>query len=71
MKPVEFLASSLDDLRKFPRAALRDVGYQLDRVQHGLAPDDGKPMPTVGTGVTELRVWDEAGTFRVPYIAKF
>ena len=42
-----------------------DVGHQLNKVQHGLAPDDAKPMPTIGAGVMELRIWDEAGTFRV------
>lgn len=61
---------SLDDLRSFPQSAMREAGYQLDRVQHGLPPDDGKPMTTIGTGVVELRVWDEAGTFRVVYVAR-
>ena len=28
-------------------------------------------MKTIGTGVVELRIWDEAGTFRVVYVAKF
>jgi phage-related protein len=28
-------------------------------------------MPAIGAGVTELRIWDEAGTFRVVYVAKF
>ena len=49
---------------------MREAGHQLDKVQHGLQPDDAKPMPTIGTGVMELRVWDEAGTFRVVYVAK-
>lgn len=65
MKDVEFRGSSLSDLRDFPQTAMRDVGHQLDKVQHGLAPDDAKPMPTIGAGVMELRIWDEAGTFRV------
>lgn len=71
MKPIEFRATSLDDLRDFPRTAIREAGYQLDRVQHGLPPDDFKPMPMIGAGVSELRIWDEAGTFRVVYVAKF
>ena len=58
-------------MRDFPRSALREAGYQLDKVQHGLSPDDAKPMPGIGAGVTELRVWGEAGTFRVLYVAKF
>ena len=70
MKPVEFRGTSLDDLRAFPSSAMRDAGYQLDRVQHGLQPDDAKPMPTIGAGAMELRIWDEAGTFRVVYVAK-
>jgi len=71
MKPIEFRGSSLNDFRAFPRSVMREAGYQLDKVQHGLPPDDAKPMPSIGTGVTELRVWDEAGTFRVVYVAKF
>ena len=27
-------------------------------------------MTTVGSGVKELRIWEEAGTFRVIYLAK-
>ena len=70
MKPVEFRGTALDDLRGFPQSAMRDAGYQLDRVQQGLPPDDAKALPSVGAGVVELRIWDEAGTFRVMYIAK-
>ena len=28
-------------------------------------------MPSVGVGVSEIRVWDERGTYRVLYLAKF
>jgi phage-related protein len=28
-------------------------------------------MPTVGVGVQEIRVWDESGTYRMLYVAKF
>ena len=71
MKPIEFKGTSLSDLRDFPHSAVREVGYQLDKVQNGFPPDDAKPVPTIGVGVFELRVWDEAGTFRVVYVAKF
>ena len=39
MKPIEFCGGALDDLREFPDTARRQAGYQLDKVQHGLAPD--------------------------------
>jgi len=69
-KPIEFRGTSLADLRAFPLAARRDAGYQLDLIQHGLEPDNWKPMNTVGHGVKEIRIRDDAGTFRVIYIAK-
>jgi predicted XRE-type DNA-binding protein len=70
MKPVCFLGNSLELLRDFPEDVRQDVGYQLDQVQRGKQPRDFKPMPTVGKGVEELRVWDETGTYRVIYIAR-
>lgn len=70
MKPIEFRGTALDDLRAFPQTAMREAGYQLDRVQHGLPPSDAKSMASIGPGVTELHIWDEAGTFRVVYVAK-
>lgn len=70
MKPIEFRANALDELRGFPQGAMREAGHQLDKVQRGLIPDDAKSMPTIGTGAWELRIWDESGTFRVVYVAK-
>jgi phage-related protein len=70
VRPVEFVGSSLDDLRAFPRSARHEAGYQLDRVQHGLEPDDWKPMKIIGPGVQEIRVRDGKEAFRVVYVAK-
>lgn len=70
-KPAAFVGSALDDLRDFPKSARRETGFQLDKVQHGEEADDWKPMPTVGTGVHEVRVRDAAGAFRLMYVAKF
>jgi phage-related protein len=70
MKPVKFLGDTLKGLRAFPVAARQDMGRQLDRVQRGLQPLDFKPMPTIGKGVEEIRVWDDSGTYRVIYTAR-
>lgn len=70
MKPLRFLGDSLKCLRDFPEDAKHDAGYQLDKVQHGAQPDDFKPMPTMGKGVQEIRVWDDSGTYRVIYTAR-
>ena len=71
MKPVVFLGGSLDDLRAFPERARHHAGYQLERVQRGLEPDDWKAMQSVGPGVREIRVRDASGAFRVIYVATF
>lgn len=71
LKPIAFRGSSLKDLRAFPEDARHQAGYQLEKVQAGDEPADWKPMPSVGQGVNELRIWDGAGTFRVMYVAKF
>jgi phage-related protein len=69
VKPIEFAGDSLARLRDFAPTARRAAGYQLDRVQRGLEPDDWKPAPSVGPGVRELRIRDRAGAFRVIYLA--
>ena len=69
-KLISWLGSSLDDLRAFPADARRAAGYQLGRVQEGLAPTDWKPMTTVGPGVIEIRVRTKV-EHRVFYVAKF
>jgi phage-related protein len=69
MKPVSFIGNSLDEVRSFPDSARREVGFQIDRLQRGLDPDDWKPMKTIGAGVREIRVRDASGAFRVIFIA--
>jgi len=70
VKPLEFIGDALARLRDFPPVARRAAGYQLDRVQRGLDPDDWKPMQSVGPGVRELRLRDRGGAFRVIYLAR-
>jgi phage-related protein len=70
MKPIEFCGRSLEVVRQFPAAVKRESGYQLDRVQHGLDPQDWKPMASIGAGVREIRIQDQ-GQYRIIYVAKF
>ena len=70
MKPIKFLGDSLKSIREFPKDARQDAGYQLERVQDGKLPEDFKPMPSIGKGVEEIRIWDESGTYRVIYTAR-
>jgi phage-related protein len=70
-KPLHFVGDARARLQAFPEDAQNDAGYALYRVQSGKEPDDWKPMPTVGAGVGEIRLRDEAGIFRVFFVAKF
>ena len=70
MKSIVFVGDSLKRLREFPEDARHDAGYQLDKVQRGQTPDDCKPMPAIGKGVEEIRIWDDSGTYRVIYTAR-
>jgi phage-related protein len=70
MKVIRFLGDSRKALKKFPNDARREAGYQLDRVQMGLPADDFKPMPSIGKGVEEIRIWEASGTYRIVYTAR-
>jgi phage-related protein len=70
MGRVKFLGDSLQRIKDFPRSASKDAGYQLGLVENGEEPLDWKPMPTVGPGVREIRIWASDGTFRVTYVVR-
>lgn len=70
MKLLDFLGTSLDDIRGFPEEVRHETGYQLHRVQCGEMPNDFKVMPSIGSGVVEIRIADRQGIFRVVYTAK-
>ena len=70
IKVVEWIGSSLKDVQSFPKDAKREIGHALDNLQHGYAPADWKPMPSIGSGVYEIRVHTD-GEYRVVYITKF
>ena len=70
MKPLEFVGSSLNDLKEFPSEARRAAGFELSFVQQGLEPSDWKTVGAVGAGVREIRV-HVLGEWRVLYVAKF
>jgi phage-related protein len=68
-KTIFWVGTSLEDIRGFPADARRIAGHQLHLVQQGLDPVDWKPMPSVGSGVYELRIRTRL-EHRVFYIAK-
>ncbi len=57
-------------MKKFPKTAMSEAGYQLDQVQRAKEPSDWKPMSTIGSGVMEIRIHDPH-EHRVIYVAKY
>ena len=70
MKRIEWLGTSLNEVREFPAEARTVVGQELQLVQAGFMPSDFKPMPSVGAGAYEIRV-RLGNQYRVIYVAKF
>ena len=70
-KEIRWVGSAYDDLRAFPQEPRKEAGFQLGKVQAGLAPTDWKPFDEVGAGTKEIRVKDANGIHRVLYVAKF
>ena len=70
-KEIRWVGSSYEDLLRFPSQSRRSAGFQLSKIQAGLAPDDWKPFSSIGAGVREIRIKDDNGAFRVMYVTKF
>ena len=71
MKQIQFMGTSLKDLRDFPETVRGLAGFELREVQKGNTPSDWKPMTSIGIGVKEIRIKDKEGIFRVVYVVKY
>ena len=69
MKPLDWVGSSLDDLKSFPSPVIQVFGFELHEVQSGLMPKSAKPLKGIN-GVYELRENHDGNTYRAAYIAK-
>lgn len=70
MKGLYWLGTSLDDVRRFPAEARREIGTELFLVQRGVEPTDWKPMASVGAGVREIRIRLRSGAYRLLYVVE-
>ena len=73
LKPVHWVASSRKDLRTFPEAVQRAMGYALFRAQEGKKASSAKPWRGIikGAGVLEIVEDHDTNTFRVLYTVRF
>lgn len=66
MRPIIFHARARETIREFPREVRDRLGKALYLLQVGERPGMplSRPMPTVASGVSELRLKSEDGQFR-------
>lgn len=70
-KPVEWVGSSLDDLKEFPDDVRQNVGYTLYLAQCGEKHPSAKPLKGFkGTGVLEVVEAFDGDTYRAVYTLK-
>jgi phage-related protein len=71
MGPVLWNENTRKAVSRFPKEVRRELGYLLYRLQQGdtLTMPHCRPMPTVATGVCELRVKGKDGQYRLFYFA--
>jgi phage-related protein len=71
-KPLFWVGSSKKDLKSFPLAVRRMMGFALFQAQTGGKHADAKPLKGFGgAGVLEVVEDHEGGTFRAVYTVKF
>jgi phage-related protein len=74
VRPLRWIAGSKKDYLEFPPQVQHDLGFALYRVQTGAWWSDARALSKGllrGLGIWELRENDEAGTYRVVYLARF
>ncbi|MEI7685016.1 MAG: type II toxin-antitoxin system RelE/ParE family toxin [Planctomycetota bacterium] len=71
-KPVEFVGSSLKDLKSFPKSVRQTIGQALFDAQNGAKHPDAKPLKGFGgAGVLEVVECNDGNAFRAVYTVKF
>lgn len=70
-RPLVWVGSALSDMRRFPAAAQRALGYALHLAQTGDKHPDAKPLKGFGgAGVLEAVDDYDGNTFRVVYTVR-
>ena len=69
MKPAIFHPAAISAIRLFPKEVRHALGEAIFDLQKGekLGMPVSRPMPSVGAGVSELRIRDRSGTYRAFY----
>ncbi len=67
---VNWEGDSREVLQDFPDPIRQNMGFELWQLQQGERPSDYRPLPSIGTGVFELRDQDERSWYRLIYLSR-
>lgn len=68
---ISWEGDSLKELRSWPKSIQADFGNSLGEMQDGRKPRlDVRPMPSIASGVFELKDSDDAAWYRLMYLAR-
>jgi phage-related protein len=67
---IAWEGDSREVLQSFPEDVRQNFGFELWQLQQGERPSDYRPLPSIGTGVFELRDQDERAWYRVVYLSR-
>ena len=71
VRPVEWVSSSKEDLRRFPADVQDHMGFALYQAQVGLKHGDAKPLKGVSPNVLEVVSRHDGDTYRAVYTVRF
>ena len=67
---ISWEGDSRETLHSFPGGVRQNLGFQLWQLQQGERANDYRPLPSIGTGVFELRDQDDRAWYRVVYLSR-
>jgi phage-related protein len=67
---VAWEGDSREVLQSFPEGVRQNLGFQLWQLQQGQKPSDYRPLPSIATGIFELRDQDERAWYRLIYLSR-
>lgn len=70
LRPITWVGSSLDDLKKLPINVQREIGFSLHQIQEGKTPSNAKSLKGLGTGILEIVSDYNKNTYRAVYAVK-
>jgi phage-related protein len=70
IRELEWVGSSLRDLKEFPQEVMQEIGYSLYEVQIGKKPSNAKPLVGFDLGIMEIVSDFDKNTYRAVYALK-